>query len=335
MDKKNNITANLITDFWLNFPKKDFNYKSYYLQKLFRENINIDVLKEKKIDFQILYFSIYEPTVKFQLPTYSLFYNKNETHNYILKKDFKELETEIFKSGKYLKTLKEVSGFFKSKLEWLPNEVNIKVYLELYEYTNFGNSYMHELDLQKLRYGTGFTEIDFLKNEIKSAKATIRNLENGTSLKKYDLIDLFNIRIYRFNKKIGEITNQKPIRLDSIVNAFDYSDISSNIFNEKRDTLKSIEDRLIEDGYFNSELEYKTEKGKKTKLVALIHILFKLKIIKSNVAIINHRKFFEERYKVEIYKQMQPNQFDTTKIKNYKADFIFISNLVDNYTSIF
>jgi len=222
-----------------------------------------------------------------------------------------------------------------------------KEFIELYDYAVSANRIPKQIEFNEagIRIYEYLVEVDRDAYERKfiSWLRDVKNLKIDDNLSYINAVKS-KTKFLEFLKYQDEIDKKNNSRLeaeiqsfkgDGIVNAFDYSDVNFNIFESKKDILKSIEDRLIKDGYFNSELKYMTKRGKKIKLVALIHILHKLKIIKPNVAIIKHRKFFEKRYKVEIDKQMQSNQFDIIKIKNYKADFFFISDLVDNYTSIF
>lgn len=93
--------------------------------------------------------------------------------------------------------------------------------------------------------------------------------------------------------------------------------------------FKEIETRLISENYFNTEGKW--IKKKNPLLIAFIKILneyqyFKIKIKgckNDKQRMIKFRKFFENRYKVKISHEFQPQNRDKINIKGY---FIFITD---------
>jgi hypothetical protein len=111
---------------------------------------------------------------------------------------------------------------------------------------------------------------------------------------------------------------------------FDYSNKEKYFIPDKLSTFKEIEKELITREYINSGTWIK----EKQTLVAFIHILIKLKYLKpklinkkENTTLISYRRFFEERYNIDIAAQMQPSKFTIAVEKKQMPHFIFIPDI--------
>jgi len=115
--------------------------------------------------------------------------------------------------------------------------------------------------------------------------------------------------------------------------AFDYSNKDNYFYPDRIEAFEQLENELLQRGFINEKGIWDTEQN---ILVALIHILFKLRFLKpigkgkTERALLNmYKRFFITRYSIDITKAFQPTQFNIGSLKTYKVDFHFIPE-IDN-----
>lgn len=196
-----------------------------------------------------------------------------------------------------LKTTKEKSDFIEGEiLEW--RNLKFKRDTRLLERVGIAYDKMDkQLFEEAVEDNMPIYALDF-DNYLESRRAYYKDLKNG---------------------------NSAPL------NPFDYSNEKSYFFDDKMKSFEQIENELLERGFFKTPCEWT---AKKNKLVAFIYILYKLRYLKpakgreKQKALLNkYRRFFEDRYRIDISKAFQPSQFKIGKLKSYEADFHFIPDI--------
>ena len=116
-----------------------------------------------------------------------------------------------------------------------------------------------------------------------------------------------------------------------VLATFDYSNKDNYFFTDKNDAFKEIENELIQKDYLDAQGKWNKEKR---YLVAFIHIMYNLKYLRPKInnkseknTRLEYRRFFEKRYKTDITQEMKPKRFPPNKLKEYKFDFHFISEI--------
>ena len=132
-------------------------------------------------------------------------------------------------------------------------------------------------------------------------------------------------RAYYKDLKNGNLAPANPL------NPFEYSNKEGYFFDDKMKSFEQIENELLQRVFFKTPCEWTAEKN---KLVAFIYILYKLHYLKpakgreKEKALLNkYRRFFENRYRIDISKAFQRSQFKIGKLKTYVADFHFIPGI--------
>ncbi len=133
-------------------------------------------------------------------------------------------------------------------------------------------------------------------------------------------------------QELQEINDEeKVVTVDPEQRSNNYSTKERIFFDDKMQPFAQIESKMVQEGFIKNTGEWATQKN---KLVALIHILYKLRYLKQagshdkeRIQLNKHRRFFEERYTINITKAFQPSQFDVGKLKSYRPDFRFIPEI--------
>lgn len=136
------------------------------------------------------------------------------------------------------------------------SKIDDKGFRAMNDFSNFGKSYLNDLEYCKTQYGPAYTEIDFLLQQIEYAKDILDNKELCEITKGDKTIEapynkeekeLFSQRIFKFENRITELKNR--IDVDAII-----SELNRNQKILSDSDVKEIIESISE--FIKTKLEY-------------------------------------------------------------------------------
>ncbi len=204
------------------------------------------------------------------------------------------------------------------------------------------NQFVQKLYLNYLVTHIPPSPYDILKVFLKSYLLeyyTVQNYLYGKQVTSPKIIEhIKNIHIVGEDKLLQEIQTLAKPQTNLPVNditqpliSFNYSNKEGIFFDDKIQPFMQIETEMLQKGFIKNTGEWAT---KKNRLVALIHIFYKLHYLKQalshdkeRILLNKYRRFFAKRYTINITKAFQPSQFDVGKLKSYTPDFYFVPEI--------